>query len=494
MGRSVIVLCLPILAASCSRDPSPAKPPAPPPTTPAAPQAADAGGPAARQLAAWLAMFNDGNRDEVAKFRETQLAPDFPNRANVDGMLEFRARTGGFDIKRVEETAPTRHTVLMQERDSDLIGRATIEVDPAPPHLIRKLEIRAIPPPPDLAPPRMSEADALAALRARLDKAVAEDRFSGTVAIARNGVPIFREARGMADREAKIANTLETRYRIGSMNKMFTAVAALQLVQAGKLALDQPIGKVLTDYPNKQIASTVTLHHLLTHTGGTGDIFGPDFEKHRLELKTLQDYVKLYGKRDPEFAPGARLAYSNYGFLLAGVVIERATKKTYYDQVEASVFAPAGMRSSASPFESGREPGRSVNYSRETPQAPWADAASTLPVRGTSAGGGDSTVIDLLAFADALVKHKLLDATHTALLTTGKVDMPGDRKYAYGFTDETSGGVRCFGHGGGAPGMNGDLAICDSGYTIAVLANLDPPAAGRLSDFIKARLPANAAR
>ncbi|HSR96037.1 MAG TPA: serine hydrolase domain-containing protein [Kofleriaceae bacterium] len=82
---------------------------------------------------------------------------------------------------------------------------------------------------------------------------------------------------------------------MGSMNKMFTATAVLQLVQAGKLALDQPIGKVLTDYPNRTLASKVTPHHLLTHTAGAGDIFGPEFDAHRLELKTLADYVKLYG-------------------------------------------------------------------------------------------------------------------------------------------------------------------------------------------------------
>ena len=98
-------------------------------------------------------------------------------------------------------------------------------------------------------------------------------------------------------------------------------------------------------------------------------------------------------------------------------------------------------------------------------------------------------MIDLIAFANALQGHKLLDAKHVELLTTGKVDNPRG-KYAYGFADSTENGVRCVGHGGGAPGMNGELAICDSGYTIAVLSNLDPPAASRIADFIKARLPA----
>jgi D-alanyl-D-alanine carboxypeptidase len=495
-------LCLWIAVVSCaSQDARPAppssqpqspapQPPSEPPSAAVSPGANDAtdSGPAARQFAAWLSAFNDSNRAELAVFRD-KLTPELRDKApGVDELLAFRGQTGGFELKRVEETTPTKHVVLVKERTSDVIARATIEVDAAPPHAIRTFGIRAIPPPEGLGPARMTEADALAALRTELDSAAAADRFSGAVAIAKNGVPIFREARGLADRDAKIANTVDTRFRIGSMNKMFTAVAALQLVQAGKLALDQPIGKVLTDYPNQRIASTVTLHHLLTHTGGTGDIFGPEFDAHRLELKTLRDYVKLYGKRDPGFAPGERWEYSNYGFLLAGVLIERATKKTYYDQVHAKVFAPAGMRSTASPIEKGPEPGRSVGYTKEG--GAWTSAANTLPVRATSAGGGDSTVMDLLAFAAALGNHKLLDATHTALLTTAKVDTPRTARYAYGFIDETLGGVRCVGHGGGAPGMNGELAICDSGYTIAVLSNLDPPAATRISGFIKARLPA----
>ena len=102
------------------------------------------------------------------------------------------------------------------------------------------------------------------------------------------------------------------------MNKMFTAVAILQLVEAGKVELTAPLGKYLPDYPNREVATKVTIHQLLTHTGGTGDIFGPDFDAHRTELRTLADYVKLYGKRGLEFKPGSRWEYSNYGFILLG--------------------------------------------------------------------------------------------------------------------------------------------------------------------------------
>ena len=123
------------------------------------------------------------------------------------------------------------------------------------------------------------------------------------------------------------------------MNKMFTAVATLQLVEAGKLALDDPIGKYLPDYPNKEVASKVTVRHLLTHTGGTGDIFGPEFEQHRLKLREHRDYVKLYGARGLTHEPGARFEYSNYGFVLLGALIEKVSGESYYDYVATTSFS-----------------------------------------------------------------------------------------------------------------------------------------------------------
>jgi CubicO group peptidase (beta-lactamase class C family) len=264
----------------------------------------------------------------------------------------------------------------------------------------------------------------------------------------------------------------------------------MQLVQAGKIKLTDPLGKYITDYANKTVASKVTIHHLLTHTGGTGDIFGPDYEAHRLELKTLNDYVTLYGKRDLQFEPGSRWSYSNYGMLLLGVVIERVTGQSYYDYVAEHIYKPAGMTRSGSEPEDQTVDGRSKGYMRGRGGGAWTLNTETLPYRGTAAGGGYSTVNDLLRFATALMTNKLLDAEHTALLIKGKADAGGGRMYAYGFEDERKDGVGAVGHGGGAPGMNGDLRIYPrSGYVIAVLSNLDPPAAQRVSAFIGARLP-----
>jgi CubicO group peptidase (beta-lactamase class C family) len=340
---------------------------------------------------------------------------------------------------------------------------------------------------------RGAEADALRALAARADKLAGEDDVSGAVLVTKDGRVLFSHAYGLADRKRRIPNSLRTRFHIGSMNKMFTAVAILQLVEAGKVQLTAPVGKYLPDYPNREVATKVTIHQLLTHTGGTGDIFGPSFDAHRKELRTLVDYVKLYGKRGLEFEPGSSWAYSNYGFILLGAVIQEATGQSYYDYVQQHVYAPAGMTRSGSLPEDQAVADRSIGYTKPPGTTAWVANTDTLPYRGTSAGGGYSTVEDLARFAHALLSHKLLGPDATKLLITGKAEAslsPGGR-YAYGFEDaRDANGTGWVGHGGAAPGMNGDLRIyAKSGYVVAVLANIDPPAAQRISDYLDPRLP-----
>jgi D-alanyl-D-alanine carboxypeptidase len=411
---------------------------------------------------------------------------------NVDEDMAFRSRTGGFDLRKIEESSATRMSGLLQERGSDQFARFAMVVEESAPHLITEWQLDAVVTPAELAIGRLSERQLVEAAKARIDELVMDEKFSGAVLLTKNGKPILSGAYGLADREKKIRNTLNTKFRIGSMNKMFTAVSILQLVQAGNIKLSEPFGKYIADYPNKEAASKVSIEQLLTHTGGTGDIFGPQFQEHRKDLRSLQDYVNLYGKRGLEFAPGSRWEYSNYGFLLLGVVVERVSGKSYYDYVSENVYAPAGMNSTGSLAEGENVAGRSIGYTSFGGSAAHANT-DTLPYRGTSAGGGYSTVEDLQRFASALLSHKLLNAEYTDLLTTGKVATPRGGKYAFGFFDDgAESGARHFGHGGGAPGMNGDLQVYpQSGYVIAVLANMDPPVASRVSDFIASRLPKN---
>lgn len=337
----------------------------------------------------------------------------------------------------------------------------------------------------DLALHRLTEAEALAALSSRAEDRAGADEFSGALLVARDGTVLLQDAWGLSDREAGTPNTLDTRFRLGSMNKMFTAVAALQLVEAGKLALDEPIGTYLRDYANDDVAQKVTVRHLLMHTGGTGDIFGPEFDRNRLTLREHDDYLELFGGRGPEFEPGARFEYSNYGFVLLGAIIEAASRQSYYDYVRDSVFRPAGMTATDSRPESEDVPTRAAGYLRSSPGGSWVPNTDTLPWRGTAAGGGYSTVGDLLRFAQALESGSLISKASLAEATR-----PNPDQYGFGFGINGDGTLRSYGHGGGAPGMNGELQIFpELGYVVVGLSNLDPPAASALVEFFALRMP-----
>jgi CubicO group peptidase (beta-lactamase class C family) len=314
------------------------------------------------------------------------------------------------------------------------------------------------------------------------DALASEDQLSGAVLVARNGKVLLQKAWGLADREKGTSITLDTQFRVGSMNKMFTSVATLQLVEAGKLSLDDPIGKYLPDYPNKDVATKVTVRHLLTHTGGTGDIFGPQFVKNRLALKEHGDYLKLYGSRGLTHEPGAQFEYSNYGFVLLGAIIEKVTGMSYYDYVRSRVFQPAGMTSTDSLPEAESVPNRAAGYMRG--EGGWVPNTDTLPWRGTSAGGGYSTVGDLLRFVQALESGKLISK---AMLAEATRQNP--RRYGYGFQVFGEGRSRSYGHSGGAPGINGDLRVFpELGYVVVGLANLDPPSVSRVVDSLALRI------
>ncbi|MFC6023528.1 serine hydrolase domain-containing protein [Plantactinospora solaniradicis] len=331
--------------------------------------------------------------------------------------------------------------------------------------------------------------DWLPRFRAVVADESAEGRFTGAVLVARGPEVLFAEAYGSADRERGIPNRPSTRFRNGSLSKMFTAVAVGQLIQAGRVDPAAPVGTYLTDYPNRDVATKVTVHHLLTHTGGTGDIFEPEYLARRDQVRTVADFLAMFGARGPLFEPGAWFDYSNYGFLLLGAVIEQVSGQSYYDHVDEHVFGPAGMtRTGALPKEAA-VPDLAVGYTGEG----GADGPNTdtLAYRGTPAGGGYTTVEDLWRFATALTGNGLLDAQHTTLLTTAKVNAGwSGRCVGYGFLANTVYGIRSIGATGGAPGTSAKLTIYpDSGYVVAVLANVDPPAAEAVDMFICHQLP-----
>ncbi|HET9161637.1 MAG TPA: serine hydrolase domain-containing protein [Caulobacteraceae bacterium] len=440
---------------------------------------------------AWLAAnkMNDDARFLAALHDLWPTAPGTKEQVFASREL-FRS----LEFKAVGKTGPDSAELWLFDPDQDGYVIATVKVRADDPEKVAG--IRVIPtadlPPGVAAQAPLTEPALIAAVRDRAQVAAAAGRFDGAVLIARKGHVLFQHAYGLADRAARKPDTVDTQFRFGSMGKMFTAVAIMQLIEAGKVDPAAPIGRYLPGYANQDIATKVTVANLLTHTGGTGDIFGPEFDSHRAQLGEPADYVALYQNRGPAFEPGSRTAYSNYGFMLLGRIVETVSGQSYDDYIAGHIFKPAGMTATGNLPETVPLPKRATGYMTEGGKIVSADP--TLPWSGTPAGGGYSTVGDFARFADALMANRLLDAPHTRLLTEGGFTGADGKFWRYDFGAAGGEGRRYYGHNGGAPGMNGDLRIFPAepghdAYTVVVLANRDPPVGSVLANFISDRLP-----
>jgi len=335
------------------------------------------------------------------------------------------------------------------------------------------------------APRRMTDEQLVEDLRSHLDRLTSRDAFSGTVLLAKGDRVLFQRAYGFANRAFNARNTLDTKLNLGSMGKMFTAVALLQLVQQGKLALDDRVIKLVPDYPDTEIARKISVHQLLTHTSGLGSFFNDKFaESSRAKYRTIAAHLPLFTGEPLLFEPGTGWSYSNAGFIVLGLIIEHVSGQSYYDYVREHVFAPAGMSNTDNYNVDDDVPNLALGYTymgfdlRPHLEQPRRTNILIHVGRGSSSGGGYSTVGDLLRFSLALHEHKLLNEEYTRLLLTGKVDTPrGKDRYAYGIVEARVNGVRIVGHSGGFPGINGQLDMYpELGYTVAVLSNYDEAA------------------
>jgi CubicO group peptidase (beta-lactamase class C family) len=457
--------------------------------------------PAGRQLSAWLRAFHTGEADALRRFMTEQFAASAaqqgpPEERAIRGAALYRD-TRGFAIRRVERSSDTEIALLVETKLTEEWFRLELQVEPAAPHRITNFSVRPAMRPLDAGPQeKPSDREIAAKLDAYLKKLVDADLFSGGVLVARDGKPVYKKAFGFASQAYRVPNRVDTKFNLGSMNKMFTAVAILQLAEQGKLALTDPIRKHLPEYPNSAAAEKVTIHHLLTHTSGLGDYFNERWEARKFQLRTVADFLPLFAEDPLLFEPGARWQYSNAGFVVLGAIIEKLSGKSYFDTVRDQITRPAGMNDTAS-YELDRDtPNLAMGYTRmeldgRMSTGPRRNNLFMHVIKGGPAGGGFSTVEDLLRFDIALRSHKLLSAKSTEILLAGKADTPWGAKYAYGFEDQRVNGKRIVGHGGGFPGINGQLDIyLDSGYTVAVLANMDPPAAQRVANRLRELLTA----
>jgi D-alanyl-D-alanine carboxypeptidase len=317
----------------------------------------------------------------------------------------------------------------------------------------------------------LSAQDFIGRAEAYIGAYVKQGKFSGAVLIAKDGKPVLRKAYGLADREWEIPNTPDGKFRIGSITKQFTALAVLQLVDAGKVKLDDPVKKYYEGAPPTW--EKITVHHLLSHTSGIPSYTGlPNFfrDKSREPLKP-EGIVKLTQDKPLEFEPGTKYAYNNTGYVLLGYIIEKVSGQDYATYMRTHIFEPLGMQNSGYDSHTTILKKRVRGYSPDGKNAAYLDMS--LPF---SAGALYSTVDDLLIWDQALTSGKLVSKESYEKMFT-----PVLNNYAYGWVVNTFGGRKEMGHGGGINGFNTFfIRYPAEQVAIAVFSNINGPAADRI--------------
>jgi D-alanyl-D-alanine carboxypeptidase len=328
---------------------------------------------------------------------------------------------------------------------------------------------------------RVPQAQIAAEIGRRVDSLLRQDALSGAVLVARNGDIVIERYAGAADVETGARIDHNTRFNLASAGKMFTAIAIARLAQQGRLSLQDRVDRWLPDYPEVR-GRSITIAQLLSHTAGLGDFFGPAYRQNPSAFQSSQSYLPLIVAA-PLFEPGARFRYSNAGYALLGIIVERASGEDYFSYVDRVVFRPARMRDAGFPTLAERDPHRAVGYFRPAEDAfglgPRQANPDAIAFRGNAAGGAYATARDMLAFSRALTANRFLSPETTSLLLESRNDLvggPRPSRYGYGFEETICAGRRFIGHNGGGPqsGVDSTMrASADGEWTIIVLSNYD---------------------
>jgi len=312
---------------------------------------------------------------------------------------------------------------------------------------------------------------------ARMDQVVRAssdaDAFSGAVLVARDGRILLDQGYGLANREWNIPNDGDTKFRLGSLTKQFTAVSIMLLNQQGKVDLDAPIKTWLPQAPAAWDA--VTARHLLSHTAGIPNFTAfPDYEALKTQPATMEQLIARFSDRPLDFAPGARFAYSNSGYILLSAIIEAASGQTYADFVTANLFAPLGMTDSGYDRHDAILPRRASGYAPGATGVVNADYVDmSIP---TGAGALYSTTHDLLKWEQGLFGGRVLNPQSMTALTT-----PVRNDYAMGLLVTQADGKKLVWHNGAIEGFNTYMAYDPGDRTaVIVLGNLNGEAPDKL--------------
>ena len=295
-----------------------------------------------------------------------------------------------------------------------------------------------------------------------LSRAEQDDDFSGAIRLVGGDEVLLDHAYGIASRRWGVPVRTSTRFDVASITKLFTSVAVLQQVEAGRLDLDASLG-VVVPLAGTTISPEVTLRHLLTHTSGLADDAdeeaGESYEALWLErpsymVATTADFLPQFAHKPPRLAPGSDCRYCNVGYILAGLALEAVTGLTYRQYVQRSVFARAGMVSSGFFHMAGDEPDVAEGWdpvlAPDGTRTGWRSNIYSYPPIGSPDGGAHTTAADLVRFLTAVRRGELLGAALTETFLTPQVvhhaTPDGTVRYGFGleFDVDPDGAVRSF--------------------------------------------------
>jgi CubicO group peptidase (beta-lactamase class C family) len=303
---------------------------------------------------------------------------------------------------------------------------------------------------------------------------VKQNRFSGAILLARDGKVLLSKGYGMANLEYETPNTPQTKFRLGSLTKQFTAAAILLLQERGKLSVGDAVCKYLENCP--EAWKPLTIHHLLTHTSGIPNITSfPEYHRAKFFPMTPMESIAMFKDKALEFTPGEKFSYSNSGYILLGHIVERASSKPYADFVRENIFQPLGMKNTDLDTNGAIVKNRAAGYTRGPNgimNAQYIDM--TIPF---AAGAMYSTVEDLYLWDRALYGEKLISKKSLEAMTT-----PFKDGYAYGLSIGEQYGLKTIVHGGGIEGFSTFLTrFIEADGTVIVLSNMDSANTGMVA-------------
>ena len=316
-------------------------------------------------------------------------------------------------------------------------------------------------------------------LEARIDKymQLAHGSFSGIIFVAQKGKVLINQGYGLADRELDVPNAPQTKYAIGSMTKAFTAMGIMILQERGQLSVQDPICNYIADCPATW--KPITLHHLLTHTSGIHN-YTDLYTELRDEINICREYkpeeaIVFFKDLPLDFTPSSHWSYSNSGYFLLGMVIEKVSGESYETFIQKNILQPLGMSESGYDRASAIVKDRASGYSINRPNLDAVNASCWDVSLKYAAGGLYSTVGDLYKWDQALYTDELISQETMNIIFTSAVSIPGGGGlYGYGWIISEQSGHRVIEHSGGVNGFVSDLArYPDDQVTIIVLSNTD---------------------